>query len=72
MTLLVKFQLQQHQFKLDVDFSAPAQGLTALFGASGCGKTTVLRCIAGLNKPPKGLLKFHNQIWQDTDNKLFL
>ncbi len=34
-------------FQLAVEFSAPS-GITALFGASGAGKTTVVKAIAGL------------------------
>jgi len=30
--------------------------LTTLLGPSGCGKTTTLRCIAGLEKPDKGIV----------------
>jgi molybdate transport system ATP-binding protein len=41
------------QFALDVDFAAPP-GITILFGASGSGKTTVLRCLAGLTRPDAG------------------
>ena len=37
-------------FTLDVAFSAPA-GLTALFGRSGSGKTTVVNAVAGLLRP---------------------
>ncbi len=40
-------------FLLDVDFSVAA-GLTVLFGASGAGKTTILDCVAGLQKPDSG------------------
>lgn len=30
--------------------------IVALTGASGCGKTSVLRCIAGLERPSKGVI----------------
>jgi molybdate transport system ATP-binding protein len=43
----------QGGFTLDVDFSADA-GTTILFGASGSGKTTVLRAIAGFLRPASG------------------
>jgi molybdate transport system ATP-binding protein len=40
-------------FSLDAAFTA-APGFTILFGASGSGKTTVLRAIAGLTRPQSG------------------
>jgi molybdate transport system ATP-binding protein len=40
-------------FALRVSFTAPP-GITILFGASGSGKTTVLRCLAGLSRPDEG------------------
>ena len=41
------------EFALDVAFDAPP-GITILFGASGSGKTTVLRTVAGLTRPDAG------------------
>ncbi|MGB3072079.1 MAG: ATP-binding cassette domain-containing protein [Ottowia sp.] len=35
----------------DVEFTMPAQGVTALMGPSGSGKSTLLRTLAGLNTP---------------------
>ncbi len=40
-------------FALDVSLSVPA-GVTILFGASGSGKSTVLRAVAGLLRPDAG------------------
>ena len=40
-------------FILDAALSVPA-GFTVLFGASGSGKTTILRAIAGLTRPDAG------------------
>jgi molybdate transport system ATP-binding protein len=48
---------------LDADFSAPAQGVTALIGPSGSGKTTLLRCIAGLTRLA-GEVAFNGEAWQ--------
>ena len=52
-------------FALSVDFTLPARGVTALFGRSGCGKTTVLRCMAGLSCVESGYLSVKGQVWQD-------
>ena len=38
----------------DVSFEVPSGHVTALIGASGCGKTTLLRIIAGLEQPQVG------------------
>ena len=37
--------------------------VTVLFGASGSGKTTVLRCLAGLERPDKGYIRFGAETW---------
>ena len=40
--------LRRGDFRLDVDTDIPAAGVTGVFGASGAGKTSLLRCLAGL------------------------
>ena len=46
----------------DFSLSLPQKGVVCLFGASGLGKTTVLRLIAGLEKPKNGSLEgFENK-----------
>jgi len=65
-----RFHLTRHQaggpvFRLDVDAALPGRGITALFGRSGSGKTTFLRCVAGLEKAPGGRLLVGGELWQD-------
>lgn len=38
----------------------PAGGITAVIGRSGCGKTTLLRLLAGLEKPDAGEIRFEH------------
>ena len=45
---------------------------TVIFGPSGAGKSTVLRIIAGLDKSDTGLIKFDEEIWEDTEKKIFI
>jgi molybdate transport system ATP-binding protein len=42
-----------------------AQSVTVLFGPSGAGKTTVLRLIAGLDKPDAGSIRCGGDVWYD-------
>lgn len=68
-----RFQLDYGpSFQLDVDLKLPNSGVTVLFGESGSGKTSVLRCIAGLQKPVFSHLKINDTVWQDSANNLFL
>lgn len=53
------------QSVLDVDLQIPANGITAIFGASGSGKTSLLRCIAGLTHAKDGQLVMGNEVWQN-------
>ncbi|HEY8563310.1 MAG TPA: ATP-binding cassette domain-containing protein [Pyrinomonadaceae bacterium] len=58
-------------FRLDVSF-AVENGFTVLTGASGAGKTTVLRLIAGISTPDEGLVKIDSNVFFDSANKIDL
>jgi len=49
-------------------FTYPVEAATVLilFGPSGSGKTTILRSIAGLERPEKGHIRFISRTWLDT------
>ncbi|MGM0767081.1 MAG: molybdenum ABC transporter ATP-binding protein [Pseudomonadota bacterium] len=64
MTLAIKARLQQGDFALAVDIDLPLDGVTTLYGRSGCGKTTLLRIIAGLEKVRHAEVRFGKQLWQ--------
>jgi molybdate transport system ATP-binding protein len=65
MSIHFKFKIQKGDFCLDVDQSISADGVTAIFGASGCGKTTLLRAIAGFEPLKNNFLEVVGNIWQD-------
>ena len=53
MALFVDIRNRMGRFQLDVRFQAEQETL-ALLGASGCGKSVTLRCIAGILSPDEG------------------
>ncbi len=55
--LQIDVRRQRGNFLCDVAFSSATPGVTALFGRSGCGKTTVLHMIAGLLRPDRGAIR---------------
>ena len=54
-------------FPLDVEFRAGA-GITALFGPSGAGKTSIVNAIAGLFHPREGRIAVDGRVLLDTKN----
>ena len=68
----IRLNLPRAGFELAVDLELPARGITVLFGASGSGKTTVLRCVAGLERASQGLVRIGGASWQDDASGLFL
>jgi iron(III) transport system ATP-binding protein len=45
-----------------VSFTVRAGEFYTLLGASGCGKTTILRCVAGLEAPERGRIMIGDQV----------
>jgi molybdate transport system ATP-binding protein len=46
--------------------------VTVLFGPSGSGKTTVLRALAGLDRPEDGAITFDGEAWFDAGRRVFV
>ena len=58
-------------FTLDAAFEAP-DGLTALFGHSGSGKTTVVNAVAGLLRPHFACITDGDAVLTDSEGGIFL
>jgi molybdate transport system ATP-binding protein len=54
-------------FSLDAAFSVPAQGVTALFGRSGAGKSATLGAVAGAVRPDRGRIALGDRVLFDKD-----
>ncbi|WP_447791049.1 molybdenum ABC transporter ATP-binding protein [Pseudomonas farris] len=67
-----RLKLNYSGFSLDVDLQLPGRGVTALYGHSGSGKTTCLRCIAGLEQAEQGFIQVNDEVWQDSDKGIFV
>jgi len=71
MSLNVAVRHQQGDFTLQADFACDP-GLTALFGRSGAGKTTLVNLIAGLIWPQQGRIAIGDRVLVDTANGIFV
>ncbi len=60
------------QVLADFSLTIPSGKLTTLLGASGCGKTTLLRCIAGLETPETGDILFEERIVFSSEKRIHI
>ncbi|MEG0323174.1 MAG: ATP-binding cassette domain-containing protein [Raoultibacter sp.] len=65
MSLEVSLRKKFADFELDVAFEAGDETLGFL-GASGCGKSLTLRCIAGIEKPDEGRIVVNGTVFFDS------
>ena len=68
----IRLSLPIADFELSVDLLLPAQGITAIYGASGSGKTSLLRAVAGLERAKHSLIRIAGQTWQDDSAAVFV
>ncbi|SDR94553.1 molybdate transport system ATP-binding protein [Halopseudomonas xinjiangensis] len=64
MSLTVRARMRRAGLDMHIHVDLPTEGVTAVFGRSGCGKTSLLRIIAGLDRVPGAEVCFDDQTWQ--------
>lgn len=69
--IAVDIQKRLGDFQLDAQFTAPA-GVTAIFGRSGSGKTSVVNGLAGLMKPDAGRVIVAGKVLFDSASRMNL
>tara|TARA_R110000787_G_scaffold89717_5_gene189785 strand:+ start:2553 stop:3629 length:1077 start_codon:yes stop_codon:yes gene_type:complete len=67
MSIDIDLKLTRQGFSLAVSTSLSGAGVTAIFGRSGAGKTSLLRCIAGLDQAT-GSVTVNGERWQSDCN----
>lgn len=65
MALTVQIEKRYGDFCLNVDFQTESR--LALLGASGCGKSVTLNCIAGIHRPDRGRIVLDGQVLFDSE-----
>ncbi|MDD3220772.1 MAG: ATP-binding cassette domain-containing protein [Lachnospiraceae bacterium] len=71
MALQVQIKKNFGEFALNVDFETEG-GCMGILGASGCGKSMTLKCIAGIEKPDEGRIVLNGRVLFDSSQKINL
>lgn len=69
MSLQIDIKHHNQHFSLELKCQFPATGISGIFGHSGTGKTTLLRCIAGLEPDVSGTINFHGRQWLNSPER---
>src|ERR1700755_2324283 len=72
MSAEIRIRHVQGDFTLDVAFTAASGGVTALFGPSGAGKTSIVHALAGLMRPSQGRIVLGGRTVLDTGAGIFV
>ena len=69
----LEVDIKKHLSSFDLDISLTAGNETLGFlGASGCGKSFTLRCIAGVETPDEGRIVVNDKVFFDSEKKINL
>lgn len=71
MALQAKIRKKFSGFELDVEFETEG-GCMGILGASGCGKSMTLKCVAGIERPDSGRIVLNGKILFDSEKGINL
>ena len=71
MSLFVDIEKTLGGFHLQMRFDAE-NGVLSLLGASGCGKSMTLKCIAGIERPDRGRIVLNGVTLFDSEKHIDL
>ena len=71
MSLFINIEKNFENFSLKINFEHDAD-ILGILGASGCGKSMTLKCIAGIEKPDSGKIILDDEILFDSQKKINL
>ena len=69
-TLHKKLYAANGAMQMDVSFTAEQGEFISIYGASGAGKTSILRMLAGFLEPDEGSIQFNDETWFSSENKI--
>lgn len=67
--LQINVKKQLGQLALQTDLQIPEQGVTAIFGLSGSGKTSLINLVSGLTVPDEGFIRLNTRTLVDTETQ---
>ncbi|SHJ47713.1 molybdate transport system ATP-binding protein [Desulfatibacillum alkenivorans DSM 16219] len=70
--LKVRVRKNQGEFSIQAGFTIEDSGVTALFGYSGAGKTSIVNMVAGLSAPDSGVIEMNGRKLFDSEQGINL
>lgn len=70
--LTLNFKQRLGNLELDISVNVPSSGITAVFGLSGAGKTSLINAVSGLTRPDSGEIILNDRVLVDCSRSIFL
>ncbi|HRY38795.1 MAG TPA: ATP-binding cassette domain-containing protein [Smithellaceae bacterium] len=70
MTISASIKRRLKYYDLDLSFTCATNKMMVMIGPSGGGKTTIIRMLAGLEKPDEGQVIFGDEVWFDSERRI--
>ncbi|OOF36474.1 molybdenum ABC transporter ATP-binding protein ModC [Rodentibacter heidelbergensis] len=64
--LQINIKKQLGKLALEANLQLPVQGVTAIFGLSGAGKTALINLVSGLTQPDEGFIRLNDRTLVDS------